>query len=444
MHVSQKIENIILLTVDALRFDHVGCYGYDRNTPNMDFLGENGLRFYNSVAQGCGTCTSFTSIHTSTYRRPDHTKKLQERTKTLAKILQEQGYTTAAFHSNPWLSRAYNFQIGFDHFYDSLASSSNYPFQTVKRHIKTWMKAVENLEIASPILPALKRLGLLLGSPPYKRAGEINKRVFSWLDRHTSEKFFLWVHYMDPHRPYLPPMSPFRPYETAKLNSYIDMPQKVNQEKLIKLKKLYEAEVTYVDSHIGKLLKKLKEKDALRESLIFLLADHGEEFLEHGNLSHSGGPYEELSRIPLIVYGLKGSEGRKVRNMVRQIDIAPTILDLLKITPPKTFQGKSFLPYLQGKEQDEVINGALTQQINDRNNKLRMRAYRTQRWKLIGRGGKEELYDLKRDPKEQHDLSSKKTQIVKELRNKMKSTIQRSKKGKILRQINKIREKLHS
>lgn len=444
MQLSDKRKNILLLTVDALRFDHIGCYNHDMNTPNIDFLGKNGLRFYSAIAQGCGTSTSFTSIHTSTYRKP-HTQKLQEGTQTLAKVLREHEYTTAAFHSNPWLSRAFNFHIGFDHFYDSISPSSENSLQRVTRCIKSWFRSIESRDARPYFLRLFKILGLLFGSPPYKRAEKINKHVFEWLNHHSSENFFLWIHYMDPHRPYLPPISPLSSYETAKLNSYVDTPKKLTLKKVRKLKKLYESEVTYVDFHIGKLLRKLEEHDALEDSLIFLLADHGEEFMEHGALSHYGPPYEELIKIPLIVYGLEERKGEKVENLVRQIDIAPTILDLLKIEAPRTFRGKSFRPYLEGKEKEELISGALTQQINDRENRLRMRAYRTQRWKLIeNMGGETELYDLERDPKEHRDLSSERSQVVKDLKKKIKSTLRKSVEKKMLERIKGIREKIHS
>ena len=313
--------NIVLITVDTLRADHLSCYGYVRKTsPNIDTIAENGIVFKDVIAPSSWTAPSIVSLFTSVYPinhgvvsgagygwNPRKQEIFSEKLTTLTEILKSCGYTTFGVASNLHLKRKFGFARGFDYF-ECLSFSA---------------------------------------------AFRVNKAVFKWEDKiKSSNKYFLWVHYIDPHFPYSPRTPWIKQYISSTSAHALDIdkkhysqlreliPQLINDKQaLSNLVARYDSEINYVDVYLGALIKKL---DLDNNTLIIITSDHGEEFLEHGDLGHGGYLYQESINIPLIVklpfnYKKEINEGQ-----VNLIDIMPSILHMLNITPTEQIAGKSF------------------------------------------------------------------------------------------------------
>jgi arylsulfatase A-like enzyme len=402
--------NVILLTIDCLRTDFLGCLGSNKNlTPNLDKFAEEGVYFSQAIVNGPSTPFSFPSIFTSTYALMDSSfPKISSSRTSITEILKKNGYRTAGFHSNPYLSKAYNYDKFFDYFYDSISDKngeykkSNTLRNFVKRN-KLVKKVVKGI---LGVLDSKKKLTI-----PYKPANEINTKALEWL-KDINDEYFLWIHYMDAHHPFLPPEE----YRTISYRKMIkldgilgrnpsELPKKILQEII----NLYSGTIKYVDNEIGKLFSKLKEKNLYSNSLIIITADHGEEFKEHGGFSHLAKLYEELIRVPLLMKGPGLSGGKKFDSLISLIDLAPTILEYLKINEQTQFKGRSFFPLLKNIPDGYLRKGVISETIaRDGKVKLsldegsRLVSYRTEDWKLILDFDKNEkkLFNLKEDPKE--------------------------------------------
>jgi arylsulfatase len=341
---------------------------------------------------------------------------------TLAEILREEGYRTAGFNTNPHLTKKFNFQQGFDYYNDF----EDYLAQA-RRSAEHPMSSI---------------------NPP---AGVVMDSVIEWLKKTENDRFFIWLHLMDTHTPYLPPAPFNREFITGdsghsdlQLNeafhrvmveqshgrppdSYVSM-QTLGLSKaglIEEIKRLYEGGIRYADAEIGRLCRTLREEGLWQNTLLVITADHGEEFLEHGYVSHhllTAGP-EELIRIPLLMHipGLpRDAAGRKVEKLVRQVDIAPTILDYTGHgDKSSSMDGVSLRPFVEGKD-----SPALTAFISA----IKFGIVRTERWKyrtlkhpLPGPEDKEFLFRIQADPLEKEDLASQYFQVVKKMRNEYKT-----------------------
>jgi len=314
--------NIVLITIDTLRADHLSCYGYERNTsPNIDKIAEKGIIFKNAIAPSSWTAPSMVSLFTSVYPinhgvvhgigfKNDKGKQeiFSDELTTLTEILKSHGYTTFGVASNLHLSEKFGFARGFDQF---------------------------------------KCLSFL-------PAPSVNQTIYSWEnDIKKSDKFFLWVHYIDPHDPYSsrsPWIKDYAPKASAKSLNLAkkrmpELTKLINKFKkrpllLSTLIALYDSEINYVDHYIGELIQKY-ELD--KNTLIIITSDHGEEFLEHSRLGHGHNLYQETIHIPLIVKMPHSSKKKVVKEYVNLLDIMPTILHILNITSPEYTLGKSVL-----------------------------------------------------------------------------------------------------
>jgi len=185
---------------------------------------------------------------------------------------------------------------------------------------------------------------------PYLEGKELNANVLSWVEKNLDEKFFLWMHYMDPHDPYIPPedyLLDFSSREEAfDYNLSIDT-NNLSDEDVVTLKRLYEGEVRYTDACIGEFFNFLEGKGLLDEALIILTGDHGHAFMEHGRFAHAYDIlYNEVIHVPLVIYGL--DKVGKFDAKVELLDISPTILELVGIRKPPTFMGDSLLSVIGG------------------------------------------------------------------------------------------------
>lgn len=385
--------NIILISVDSLRQDHLGCYGYERNTsPNIDAFAKEGVLFSQAIAQGTRTHVSLPSLHTSTYPRVHgcytYNFKMNPLLPTLSETLKKNGYFTMAVIGSPQINQL---KRGFDIFIDN-----------------------EDM-----------------------KADEVTRKSAHLIEKYQNNKFFIWVHYFDPHGPYRPPVPYDRifPYnlegKVAPINDewdsgYMGIPLSVAENNITNIDyyvSQYDGEIRFTDEQIGALLKKIKELSLDKNSIFIITSDHGDSLGEHNLYFVHGFVYDEVIKIPLIIKSKKVMPFSKIiGHQVQHIDIAPTILEILRIKKPKTMQGNSLLPLIQGNKghpsffsfsecRDQILLGRIIECI------------RTNEWKLICINEKNKLkymlYNLKLDPKEDNNLVNLKREEFKFLNEKL-------------------------
>jgi choline-sulfatase len=342
--------NVVVVTIDTLRADHLHCYGYQKiQTPVLDQLAQRGVLFENAVAQAPLTPPSHASIFTGQYPTVHHVRNtggfiLPSSARPLAKILQEQGWDTAAFVSSAVLKKAIGFNNGFAVYDDQM------PRQGKKEEF---------------------------GEDPERRAGDTVDRAVHWLNTQSGKPYFLWVHLYDPHMPYKPP-SPFK-------EKYRDSP--------------YDGEIAYTDQEVGRLLAAVGEKAPPGKTITAILSDHGESLSEHGEYSHGVFLYDATLHIAFMMAGPRIPAGLRVKQQVRSIDFLPTVLNLLDATAPADVQGLSLLPALSGRTVPTEISYEETLYPKLALGWAELRGIRTNHWKYI-RAPKPELYDLGQDPRE--------------------------------------------
>ena len=395
-----------------------------------------------AISNGGATFFAFPSILASALPplKWDEHREILRRSTTLAKVLKEAGYHTAGFHSNPNLARPFNYGKGFDIFEDSLGKADVVLRRKYNLEIKL-LTTVMSLKTASRFvrlvvnfLTKLWRLPeyFFTVSPPFMRAEELNKKALQSLATHRG-KFFLWLHYMDVHPPYMPFTKYLRQFRTqpvsrrkvvALFHKMLKEPSQVSLSEVAMLVDLYDADIKYVDDSVGRLLDSLG--DDISNTIIIITADHGDEFGEHGKFGH-GRVYETLLHVPLIIAGPGIKGGTLVKQQVSLIDLAPTVTDLIGIDNAPNFQGESLLPVIRGER--EVINGTISTSIWLGQRLLI--AYRVPDWKYIRTEGldagdvvlAEEVYDLRNDPGETNNLHGVDIEEVKrfelEARNKL-------------------------
>lgn len=301
-----KKPNIIIILSDALRKDHLGCYGYKRDTtPNIDLFAKDATLFKNAFAQSPSTKPSIASLFTSRYPSQHNTiyneDALNSTYITLAEVLKENNYLTAGFIENPVISGVFNYNQGFD----------SWELDD-RRHIEETDESM----------------------------ADFDRKIFTWLDVHYKQPFFLYIHYIDPHMPYNAPAQFKNFFDENHDESKIgDIDKRFEDEKLShesekNLEYLilsYDNEVRYIDSRFRELIIKLKQLKILDDSIVIFLSDHGEGFLEHKRFQHSYSVYSELVNMPLIIRYPKLFKKRYEKKYVQQIDIFPTIMYILKI-----------------------------------------------------------------------------------------------------------------
>ena len=459
------IENVILITIDSLRADHLGCYGYHKKiTPKLDELAKNGIIFTHAFSNGPQTTASFPSILTSTYplmyemskqQLSKHRLMIQQLSKhriMISEMLREVGYSTAAVNCNPYLSSDYGYNRGFEYFRDFF---DDYIGMRIQEFIKSGNRAKGLISImekrikkvfsdSSIMYKFLRRFHSEIMSRYQEKkyleisievkninAEVINKEVISWLKEKGNNKFFLWIHYMDVHFPYLPP-SKYLNYNKRKVISVNrkiihqykikDNLTKISKSELKQTIELYDAEIRYVDDSVAMILDEVEKLGLQANTLIILTADHGDEFLEHGDTFHFPKLYDELLRVPLIFYAPELDENKVIDDLVSLLDLSPTILDILDIEKPKKWLGKSLLPLIKGDERR--TNNAVISEVSCSKGKRKI-SYRMKKWKLIWDEERDfyELYDLEKDNKEIKNIAEEKPDIVKYLSSKIKEHV---------------------
>jgi len=315
--------NIVLITVDTLRADALGCYGnQNAKTPFIDSLASKGILFENVMCQAPATGPSFASMMTSKYPTAcgvlHNTMVLKKSQKTLAEVLQKNGYNTAGFVSCTILKSEYGFSQGFDVFDENME----------KHYSKN------DLE---------------------RSAAAATRAVLSWLRARPSQPFFLWVHYFDSHAPYQSHTDISIPEQIGSINFLQQLGSEQSRSKLQKylpeIKKLYAGEVNFVDRHVGKILAQLDKSNITDNTVIAFAADHGEELFDHSFFhGHVKSLYQSVLHTPLILsFPPELPRAIRVSALVENLDIFPTLLALAHIARPKGISGINLLKVLNSQ-----------------------------------------------------------------------------------------------
>ncbi len=346
--------NVILVTLDTVRADRLGCYGNQRiMTPNLDRLASEGVRFDSAFTPVPSTLPSHSSIMTGTYPayhgvHDNGVYRLGAEMTTLAESFGEAGYSTGAFVSAYVLDRQFGLGQGFEVYDDDMDEP------LLKRDRETLEEARE--------LPEQTRSWLIRQTEPFqRRANVVAGRAIRWLSQVESRPFFLWVHFFDPHMSYQPPSPWDQRYDPdyrgeldGTMSSFLrlarpaaGMPARpVPAADFEHMIALYDGEVSFMDQWIGRLLQVVREAPGLwRNTLVVVVGDHGEGFGEHGQYwEHNGQIFDEVMRVPLILK-LPGARAVDpvVSRLVGTVDIAPTILEEAGLPQPAGIQGESLL-----------------------------------------------------------------------------------------------------
>jgi len=393
---SGKGKNIILMVVDALRADHLSVYGYERSTtPNLSLMSENAVIFENALAQSSWTIPSTATIFTGQYA---YTHGLYDAfhwclipgIDTFTEHLLLSGWTTSAFVANKLISDDNNFTKGFESF----------------------------LEI------------------PYSSAAQLNRAFLNWVDNNSDKRFFSYIHYMDPHKPYAAPgdyfnyfnkqiNKPDQPFllsevfidELSGFMKSLDHPASYEKDMNDDLKNLinqlvdlYDSEILYWDEMLASLSKELKTRGLLDDTIIIITSDHGEEFMEHGFLEHGQSLHRELLHVPLIFINTDQPSGRREK-MVGLIDFAPTLLGLADLAPDKRTGGPDFagIDLFNNSNSHEFLFGQTAHGLYKLGEDMTVKqAVFSEKIKgVISLYNDEfDLFDLMSDPMEMTDISS--------------------------------------
>ena len=322
--------NVILIVADALRADALSCYGGTVPTPYLDALAADGQRYTRSIVQASWTkpsfATIFTSLNPSSHTAVDGVRSLPQTATTLAEVLAEAGYLTTGLANNPYLAPYLQFDQGFAQYTylepDYYAGANRYAARLSVYQPLKWL----HLQVLRDYREVHYH---------YRDAAEVSTWAIDWLDHRRQSRFFLFLHYMDPHDPYFEHPYDGRAYPTC--NGCLLEPALVSD-----IRRVYDGEVQYMDAEIGRLLDWLHQEGLYEDALVIFTADHGEEFLEHGGWNHGTTLYEEAIHVPLIIkYPGGGRAGEVVTTLARGLDLAPTILDVVGLPIPLDMQGQS-------------------------------------------------------------------------------------------------------
>lgn len=384
--------NVVLVLVDTLRADKLGCLGNTLGlTPEIDALAEQGFLFEQAFSHAPWTLPSMASVLTSNlparhgaggkFTATERPTGLIPGVRTLGECFADQGYETGAIVNVFWLGPKFGMHRGF----------ADYDFQPPRK-----------------------------GQKVQRLATEVTDRAIAWIrkKRADSERpFFLMVHYFDPHLTYDPPAA-FRK-KFALPADYTPVPGLFGTEAdmiglrrgrsnasrlpIRRLERLYNGEIAYTDQEVGRLFDAIDEMGLRESTVVALLADHGEEFLDHGGFEHGHTNYDELLHVPLIIRFPELIKPGRSKATVGLMDVAPTLCSLAGVEAESTFSGRSLESILFGQstESREVVSEGNMWGPAIRS----LRSPRHEGYKLIESAGRLELYRVSEDPHERHDLA---------------------------------------
>jgi arylsulfatase A-like enzyme/cytochrome c-type biogenesis protein CcmH/NrfG len=356
--------SVLLVSIDTLRADHVGSYGYRAAaTPVIDALAARGLRFEQAETVTPLTLPAHASLLSGTFPafhgvRDNGSFYVGDEVTTLAEALKAHGYRTGGFVGAYVLDHRWGIAQGFDHYYDDFD---------------------------------LSRFEMAAGLDAAQRPGsEVVDHALAWLAGEGDQPFFAWVHLYDPHSPYVPP-EPYRSRFPATLEG------------------AYDGEIAATDAQVGRLVDFLASSRRLENTVIVVVGDHGESLGEHGEQQHGFFVYDASVRIPLIVAGPRVPT-RAVPDQVRIVDVMPTILELAGVEAPSAVQGVSLMPLGRGERQD-LLGFSETWYPRYHYGWSELTAVRDGRYKFIA-APRRELYDTRTDPGELHDVAASNPRVA--------------------------------
>jgi len=371
---AKRPPNVILITIDTVRADHVGCYGYkDIQTPTLDALAHDGIVFERAVSQVPLTWPSHAVILTGNYPFQNGVQDftgtpLDQRFRSVAQAFRQNGYATGAVVSAFVLDRSWGLARGFDFYDDAFA----------------------------PEAFANRDLGLV-----DRRAGESVDRALIWLKKHSQRPFFFWLHLYDPHSSYDPP-EPFHSQYKGHL---------------------YDGEIAYADRELGRLVAWLKSAQLYRSSLIVFLSDHGESLGEHGEQEHGFFVYNATVHVPMIVKPPAGSGIRAVRNprVVETTAVAPTLLEAAGIHDGMNGQIQSSSLISTPGGGDEPAYSETFYPFSSFGWSP-LHGLESSRYHYID-APQPELYDLNADPEEKNNVAAQQTAMVAVFKDKLQKLL---------------------
>ena len=424
--------NIILLTIDTLRADRVGCYGQGASlTPNLDRLAAQGVRFEQAITGGSWTQAAFPTIMTSTYAAMHGgcLGPLSPQRPSPVSALTEHGYQTAGFVTSPLLGRVYGYDRGFTEFFELIPEEQD-PFL---RRVKGGQKLLQQ-----PLTHQIYKLAGKDSRPArvYVSAEEVNEAVCSWLQK-TSAPFFAWIHYMDVHWPYHLDANLVQPRQIAQAWRDLNHLHQVNwqgaqitAEQRDHYIHLYETAVRYADAQIGHLLDYLQQSGLTDDTVLIVVSDHGEEFLERHYWGHvETNLHDEIIKVPLLMHVPGQTSGQVVPDQVCTLDIMPTILDLCHVPTPAGLLGKTLMPFWREDREAEVSAIAIAERWRNEVDVSHMVAVRTPQFKYIWGSNQPDqprLYNLQADPAENHNVVAQYPEQAQDLHGHLKTHLQRA------------------
>jgi len=364
------IHNVLLVSIDTCRADHLSCYGYKRpTTPNIDAVAHDGAMFKMALTPVPLTTPAHSSMLTGTYP-PTHgvhlnsyCEHLADSNVTLAKTLRDAGYQTAAFVGGFTLDARFGLNQGFDT-YDGHFDESGRKGLDEKRDAE---------EVARPAL--------------------------AWLEEHAKRPFFLFLHFYDAHIPYVPHL----PYTLP------DAP--------------YDGEIAYIDHCIGRVLDRLRALGVYDNTLLIITGDHGEGLGEHSEMKHGYFIYQSTLHVPLVVRAPRCGRGIQVDGNVSLVDIVPTVLDLVGLQTPARVEGVDLRPALEGAPAPERRQPVYAESLDAATFGCSpLHGIVEGGWKYI-LAPRPELYDLSQDPGERTDLIGKEPQLARRLRGRLEAML---------------------
>lgn len=412
--MNKKLPNVLLLVLDTVRSDHLSCYGYHRPTsPNLDRLADEGVLFETTLATGTWTLPSHASIFTGMYpsKHGAHNKHqyLNERYTTCGEFLQNQGYRTACFSNNPFVSQKDGIGRGFEEFHELWIASGL---------LGSWSKA--------------KKVFKKMIGKHDKGAQALTLSIINWLENYTKDRpFFIFTNYLEAHLEYVPP----KPYDTRflQIGTSLRRARRVNQDPVayngrkVSMSKedfdilysLYDGEIAYQDYWLGVLFDYLREHNLIDDTVVIVTSDHGDNIGEHGLMGHEFSLSEQLLHVPLIIrYPEVYEADLRVNGVAQLLDIFPTITDIVggDKDVKNDMQGISLIPGRFSDLRERIAFAELyapnEQNIRERYSGIDLSQYLKDRrvvwtrdFKFIWSSNNDhELYDLRDDPEEKKNL----------------------------------------
>lgn len=430
------MKNILLVTIDSLRADHVGYHGYSRNvTPNIDSCAQHGSQFMNAHAHVGGTKFSFPSILAGvTPRMYGGEKRITDDQTLLSEVFQASGYQTGGFTCNLYTSAQFGYDRGWDEFFDSD------PDESITSRFRKWAKTTLDGAVLDTLRKGYNFLesnqGVNIGSY-HVPADDMTDRAISFIKQNSDEPSFVWLHYMDVHHPFLPPTKYQREFrsdlvsdtESIRLRrKYIEEPENVTAEEHQKFIDLYDAVIKFTDAQIGRLIDTVNSEWG-ENYIIALTADHGDHFLEHGYFSGAKFYYVK-THVTLLINGWDDSN--EYQELVGLADLPTTLVDTVGLNIPENYHGDSLRQLVFNKDWERTsVAGGYSDPEGE------CFHIRTDGWNLMTYPNAEDkLYYLREDPSEQKNVVTQYPDKEAELRDQLsnhKQLVRSTERGHVTR-----------